>query len=101
MRGVVWWLSEASMRRVCFPACLLVTYGDSWAFILLESAQGSSRKGTWWVRGCVGTGRGYLAGRAGLFGGSRKPTGAEFVFPVVISLCGAALGLFIWSKFPS
>ena len=50
---------------------------------------------------CVGTGRGYLAGRAGLFGGSRKPTGAEFVFPVVISLCGAALGLFIWSKFPS
>ena len=51
--------------------------------------------------GCVGTGRGYLAGRAGLFGGSRKPTGAEFVFPVVILLCGAALGLFIWSKFPS
>ena len=51
--GVVWWLSEASMRRVCFPACLLVTYGDSWAFILLESAQGSSRKGTLWVRWSV------------------------------------------------
>ena len=50
---------------------------------------------------CVGTGRGGSAGRAGLFGGSRKPAGAEFLFLVVDSLCEAALGLFIWSKFPS
>ena len=50
---------------------------------------------------CVGTGQGFFAGRAGLFGGSRKPAGAELVFPVVNSLCGAALGLFIWSEFPS
>ena len=50
---------------------------------------------------CVGTGRVCLAARAGLFGGSRKPAGADFLFSVVNSLCRVASRLFIWSEFPS
>ena len=42
---------------------------------------------------CVGTGRGYLAGRAEFFGGSRKPACAGFVFQPVCSLLMVTLGL--------
>ena len=47
--GLCMWLWEADRCPCCSPRCLYVTYGDSWAFILLELAQGSSRKGTLWV----------------------------------------------------
>ena len=42
---------------------------------------------------CVGTGRGCFAGRAGLFGGSRKPACAGFVFQPVCSLLTVTPGL--------
>ena len=44
---------------------------------------------------------GVLCRMRGVVWCSWKPAGAEFVFPVVNALCGAALGLFIWSEFPS